>query len=81
MHNTLESIMIFQEHGHMNKVYKIGRGIQVFSPAELAAFRKWFREFDAAAWDRQIEEDIQAGKLDAAARSAIKSFALGRKEL
>jgi hypothetical protein len=54
----------------MNKVEKIGREVQEFSPAELAAFRKWFREFDAAAWDRQIEEDIQAGKLDALAETA-----------
>ncbi len=45
----------------MNKLEKIERDIQEFSPAELAAFRKWFQEFDAAAWDRQIEEDIQAG--------------------
>jgi len=56
----------------MNKVEKIGREIQGFSPAELAAFRKWFREFDAAAWDRQIEEDVQAGKLEALAETGLK---------
>jgi hypothetical protein len=64
----------------MNKVEKIGREIQGFSPAELAAFRKWFREFDAAAWDRQIEEDVQAGKLETLAERAIKAFASGRCE-
>lgn len=42
----------------MNKVEKMGREIQGFSPSELAAFRKWFRAFDAEAWDRQIEEDV-----------------------
>ncbi len=64
----------------MNKVEKIGRQIQEFSPAELAAFRKWFREFDAAGWGRQIEEDIQAGKLDALAEKALESFALRKCE-
>jgi hypothetical protein len=61
----------------MNKVKKIGREIQGFSPAELAAFRKWFREFDAEAWDRQIEEDIQAGKLDALAEAASQACKSG----
>ena len=64
----------------MNKVEKIGREIQGFSPAELAAFRKWFREFDAAAWDRQIEEDVQSGKMEALADAALKAFAAGRCE-
>ncbi len=64
----------------MNKIEKIGREIQGFSPEELAAFRKWFREFDAAAWDQQIEADVQAGKLEALADAALKKFASGRCE-
>lgn len=64
----------------MNKVEKIGREIQEFSPDELAAFRRWFQEFDAEAWDRQIEGDIQTGKLDALAEAALKAFASGRCE-
>lgn len=48
----------------MSKVENIERDIVDLSPAELAAFRHWFREFDAKAWDRQIEEDALAGKLD-----------------
>lgn len=62
----------------MNKVEKIEREIEGFSPEELAAFRKWFREFDAEAWDRQIEEDIQAGKLNALAEAALKAFESAR---
>jgi hypothetical protein len=64
----------------MNKVEKIGREIQEFSPAELAAFRKWFREFDAEEWDRQIMEDVQTGKLEALAEAALKTYASGRCE-
>ena len=62
----------------MSKIQKIEHEIQGLSPSELAAFRRWFREFDAEAWDRQIEEDIQAGKLDALANAALKSFEAGK---
>ena len=61
----------------MDKIEKIGREIREFSPSELAAFRKWFHDFDAEAWDRQIEEDVQAGKLDALAKAALKTLAGG----
>jgi hypothetical protein len=40
----------------MKKVEEIGAEIKRFSPAELAAFRQWFREFDAEAWDRRLKK-------------------------
>ena len=61
----------------MDKIEKIGREIKEFSPSELAAFRKWFHDFDTEAWDRQIEEDVQAGKLDALAEGALKTLKCG----
>jgi hypothetical protein len=62
----------------MRKIENIEREIQGLSPSELAGFRKWFREFDAEAWDRQIEEDIRAGKLDSLANAALKAFESGK---
>jgi hypothetical protein len=61
----------------MGKVQKLEQEIQELSNAELSAFRKWFAEYDARAWDRQIEEDIQGGKLDALAEKALKSHSSG----
>jgi hypothetical protein len=61
----------------MDKVEKIGREIRKFSPSELAAFRQWFHDFDAEAWDRQIAEDAQAGKLDALADAALRALESG----
>ena len=58
----------------MDKIEKIGREIQEFSPSELAAFRKWFHDFDSEAWDRQVEDDVRAGKLDALAEAALQSL-------
>jgi hypothetical protein len=62
----------------MDRVAKIGQEVQALSRAELAVFRKWFRDFDAQAWDIQIEEDVQAGKLDALANKALKDFEHGK---
>jgi hypothetical protein len=33
-------------------------------------FLAWYADFDASAWDRQIEQDVAAGKLDAHAAAA-----------
>lgn len=43
---------------------EIEQSIQGLSPKEPAEFRAWFIEFDARAWDQQIEADQRAGKLD-----------------
>ena len=61
----------------MSNVEKIEQEVLALSSAELDTFRKWFIEFDAEAWDRQIEEAIQAGKLDALADQGIQSFHSG----
>lgn len=45
---------------------------------ELAAFRAWFAEFDAGVWDRQLEEDIAAGRLDQLAEEALEDLPEGR---
>ena len=48
----------------MSAVEKLELLIKSLSPEELAQFREWFAEFDAQVWDRQIEADVAAGKLD-----------------
>ena len=39
----------------MGKVKLIEQAVEALPPSELAEFRRWFAEFDAAAWDKQIE--------------------------
>ena len=48
----------------MEKVESIKRKIEQLSDDELAAFRSWFAEFDAVAWDVQFKHDVASGKLD-----------------
>jgi hypothetical protein len=59
----------------MGKIENIERQIEALSPEELAQFRAWFLEFDWAAWDRQLEADIQAGKLDRLVQEARRDHA------
>ena len=66
----------------MNKVEKIEQEVQDLMPSELAAFRKWFLEFDVRARDQQIEDDIRNGKLDKLAEEALTARRAGKsKEL
>lgn len=66
----------------MSKVETLERRVSTLSAKELAEFRRWFAEFDAAAWDREIERDAKAGKLDTLADQALREHAKGKsKEL
>lgn len=58
----------------MGNVKSIEKAIESLPPSELADFRRWFAEFDANAWDEQIEQDATAGKLDALAEEALADY-------
>jgi hypothetical protein len=62
----------------MSSVNEIEEAVLRLSVAELAAFRAWFAEFDAEAWDRQIEDDVASGRLDALADEALADLRAGR---
>lgn len=55
-------------------VEDIEQEIADLSPEQLAQFRAWFEEFNADAWDRQIELDSSAGKLDRLAADALTEY-------
>ncbi len=62
----------------MSKVEDLERQVKDLSPKKLAAFRKWFIAYDSEAWDRQLEQDVLAGKLDALADKALRDHAAGK---
>ena len=62
----------------MSTLEQIEDAVRQLSSNDLAAFRAWFAELDVAAWDRQIEEDIAAGRLDAFADEALDDLRQGR---
>jgi len=48
----------------MSELEQIESRIKNLTPDELRKLRAWFADFDAQGWDRQIETDSAAGKLD-----------------
>jgi hypothetical protein len=58
----------------MSTLDEIERAIAELPPAKLAELRTWFARFDAEAWDREFEEDVHAGRLDAFAREALRDL-------
>ncbi|MGH7958107.1 MAG: hypothetical protein ACREH8_14035 [Opitutaceae bacterium] len=62
----------------MSTLHEIENAVRQLSRQELLAFRDWFSKFDAAAWDKQFEEDVAAGRLDSPADEAIGDLREGR---
>jgi hypothetical protein len=59
-------------------VDELENAITQLSPTEMARFAQWFDEYRADQWDRQIEQDILAGRLDSAGQRADADFEAGR---
>ena len=64
----------------MSKVENIEQEVEALSPTELRAFRRWFLDFDAQVWDRQIEEDVRKGRLDKLADEALAAHRAGKSK-
>jgi hypothetical protein len=62
----------------MRTVEEIEKAVQELPPDKLAKFRKWFEGFDAALFDRKIEQDAKSGRFDKIAEKAIQDFKKGR---
>jgi hypothetical protein len=62
----------------MTRLEQLEDQIAQLSSEEFARLRDWIMEKDWAEWDRQIEEDASAGKLDALAARALKDHAAGK---
>ena len=62
----------------MTKVEGLANGVQRLNRDELATFKDWFRKYDSDEWDREIEQDILAGRLDRLANEAFAEHKAGR---
>ena len=62
----------------MTKLEQIEKSVAELSEEELKAFAKWFEELQADLWDRQIEADAKAGRLDKLVAEAKAEIAAGK---
>ena len=60
------------------KAEDIEKAVAGLPPNELKKFRAWYEKFDSELWDKQIEADIKAGKLDTLAEKAIADHEAGK---
>jgi hypothetical protein len=59
-------------------VEKIEEQIAQLDNASFSKLRDWFIEFDQSRWDRQIETDSNAGKLDFLINAALVEHQAGK---
>ncbi len=62
----------------MQTVQEIEEAVTHLPRPELDKFRAWFEKFAADLWDKQLEKDVQSGKLDFLADQALKDLEEGR---
>jgi len=62
----------------MSTVQEIESAIQKLKPQEIEAVADWLQEYREELWDRQIEADARAGKLDKLMEEAKQDYQAGR---
>ena len=65
----------------MSRVEHIEGQVKSLGLDELKAFRDWFAQYDAEAWDDQIEADAKNGKLRSLAERALRDHESGRSTI
>jgi len=58
-------------------VKEIKTAITQLSGHELAELMAWLGEFHARVWDKKIEEDLEAGRLDAVLGEVDQEYEAG----
>jgi hypothetical protein len=58
-------------------ITELEQAVTQLSHQDYARFREWFEEFDAQLWDKQIEEDAKAGRLDKLIAEATEEYNAG----
>ncbi len=64
----------------MSRIAKIQQEILALPQADYKQLRQWFSELDWEKWDRQIEADSNAGKLDFLIAEALEEKEKGTLE-
>jgi hypothetical protein len=62
----------------MSDLEELEHKIKNLPTEDLSKFRAWFIEFDHLLWDKQIEADSKAGKLQGIISEALADFQAGK---
>ena len=58
-------------------ITELEQAVTQLSEEELVRFRAWFDEYFAEIWDKQIEDDAKAGRLDKLIAEATEEYNAG----
>ena len=62
----------------MGSIDDIKKAVSQLTREQRAKFRAWYEEFEARAFDEEIERDAKSGKLDKLAEDAMRAHREGR---
>ena len=65
----------------MTKLEQIEQAIASLNKADQAKRESWWEDYRERNWDRQIEDDVKAGKFDAIAEEVLADHRSGRTRL
>jgi len=74
----IATLLFFRYDSSMSTVQEIEAAIERLPREELFQITDWISSKFGDAWDRQIEEDIKAGRLDDLAQQALAEFRAGK---
>ena len=59
-------------------IEELEKAVATLPPEDYKSFRDWFADFDMDQWDKQIEADSKAGRLDSMINQALEDYNAGR---
>ena len=62
----------------MTQIEILEQNIAELDDDSFAKLREWFIEFDQSRWDKQLEADSDAGKLDFLIKAALAEHQAGK---
>ena len=62
----------------MSTIEEIEVAVSRLAPSDYEKFRQWLAEYDNRLWDKEMEEDARAGRLDALLNEGLDDLKSGR---
>jgi len=62
----------------VSTIEEIEVAVSRLAPSDYEKFRQWLAEYDNRLWDKEMEEDARAGRLDALLNEGLDDLKSGR---
>jgi len=62
----------------MSTIEEIESAVSLLAPSDYEKFSQWLSDYHNRMWDKEMEQDAQAGRLDTLAKEALDDLKNGR---